>query len=50
MERKINVLWDEPYQERERQYVENSKWLLHEAFCLYSQADIFSPYQNITLP
>ena len=27
-------------------YVENSKWLLHEAFCLYSQADIFSPYQK----
>lgn len=26
--------------------MENSKWLLHEAFCLYSQADIFSPYQK----
>ena len=27
-------------------YAENSKWLLHEAFCLYSQADRFSPYEK----
>lgn len=29
-----------------RPYAENSKWLLHEAFCLYSQADRFSPYEK----
>ena len=23
-----------------------SEWLLHEAFCLYSQADIFQPYEK----
>lgn len=22
------------------------EWLLHEAFCLYSQADIFQPYEK----
>ena len=43
---KLTCCGDEPYHESERQYVENSKWLLHEAFCLYSQADIFSPYQK----
>ena len=26
--------------------MENSKWLLHEAFCLHSQADIFDPYEK----
>ena len=26
--------------------MENSKWLMHEAFCLYSQADIFHPYEK----
>lgn len=43
---KLTCCGDEPYNENERQYVENSKWLLHEAFCLFSQADIFSPYQK----
>ena len=23
-----------------------SKWLLHEAFCLYAQADIHKPYEK----
>jgi ribonuclease Z len=32
--------------ERLRSYVENSKWLLHEAFCLYAQRDIFLPYEK----
>lgn len=27
-------------------YVQNSDWLLHEAFCLHSQADIFHPYEK----
>ena len=26
--------------------MEGSTWLLHEAFCLYSQADLFSPYEK----
>ena len=37
---------DEPYNDAEHPYAENSKWLLHEAFCLYSQADRFSPYEK----
>lgn len=37
---------DEPYNECERQYAQDSDWLLHEAFCLSSQADIFKPYEK----
>lgn len=32
--------------ECERVYAENSEWLLHEAFCLYSERDIFDPYEK----
>lgn len=44
--KKLTCCGDEPYTESERPYVENSKWLLHEAFCLHSQADIFKPYEK----
>lgn len=37
---------DEPYNPEEEKYARNCKWLLHEAFCLYSQADIFKPYEK----
>jgi len=37
---------DEPYKECEEKYVRDSEWLLHEAFCLYSQRDIFDPYEK----
>ena len=43
---KFTCCGDEPYNDAERPYAENSKWLLHEAFCLYSQADRFSPYEK----
>lgn len=43
---KLACCGDEPYNECEKQYVEGATWLLHEAFCLYSQADIFSPYEK----
>lgn len=43
---KLTCCGDEPYNECEYKYAVNSKWLLHEAFCLYSQADIFSPYEK----
>ncbi len=43
---KLTCCGDEPYNPCEREYAENSKWLLHEAFCLHSQADIFSPYEK----
>lgn len=37
---------DEPCSERNYVYAKNSKWLLHEAFCLKSQADLFHPYEK----
>ena len=37
---------DEPFRECERTYAQNSKWLLHEAFCLYAEADTFHPYEK----
>lgn len=42
---KICCCGDEPFQEHERIFAEGSKWLLHEAFCLASEADIFTPYE-----
>ena len=42
---KITCCGDEPFNEHNLTYVENSKWLLHEAFCLYSEKDLFLPYQ-----
>ena len=45
-EGKFTCLGDEPYNEANRSYAEGSAWLLHEAFCLRSQADIFSPYEK----
>lgn len=37
---------DEPYQESERIYAEGCDWMLHEAFCLYEERDIFKPYEK----
>ncbi len=42
---KLTCCGDEPYYDCEEQYVRNSKWLLHEAYCLYSERDIFEPYK-----
>ncbi len=44
--KKLTCCGDEPYNECEREYAEGSEWLLHEAFCLYGQADIFEPYKK----
>lgn len=44
--KKLTCCGDEPYNICEKQYAENSAWLLHEAFCLNSQADIFHPYEK----
>lgn len=43
---KLTCCGDEPYHDCEEAYVKDSDWLLHEAFCLYSQADIFHPYEK----
>ena len=37
---------DEPFRECERKYAEGSRWLMHEAFCLYEEADFFRPYEK----
>lgn len=37
---------DEPCRARTERYAEGADWLLHEAFCLYSQADRFRPYDK----
>lgn len=44
--RKFVFAGDEPYRECEKTYVEDADWLLHEAFCLYSQKDEFKPYEK----
>lgn len=37
---------DEPLPAAVEQYAAGSEWMLHEAFCLYSQADLFDPYEK----
>lgn len=41
---KLTCCGDEPCSEFEEEYVRDADWLMHEAFCLYSEADIFNPY------
>lgn len=43
---KLTCLGDEPCHPSCTSYVKNAKWLLSEAFCLYSQRDIFEPYKK----
>lgn len=43
---KLTCCGDEPFRECQEPYARNSKWLLHEAFCLFSQADQFKPYEK----
>lgn len=44
--KKLTFLGDEPYREELFEYANNVDYLLHEAFCLYSQKDIFNPYEK----
>lgn len=37
---------DEPCHESGRPYADHAAWLLHEAFCLYGDADRFCPYEK----
>lgn len=43
---KLTCCGDEPYAECAYEYADHSKWLLHEAFCLYEERDIFNPYEK----
>ena len=42
----IFIICDEPYREILKQYAENCDFLMHEAFCLYEEREIFSPYEK----
>lgn len=44
--RKVTCCGDEPYNPCEEGYVRGSDWMLHEAFCLYGEADKFKPYEK----
>ena len=44
--KKLTCLGDEPYNPICEKYVKGSDWLLCEAFCLLSQADVFKPYEK----
>ena len=44
--KRLTCCGDEPYKDHEEEYATGSDWLLHEAFCLYSQRDIFKPYEK----
>ena len=37
---------DEPLEERVAHNVEGCDWLIHEAFCLYAERQIFNPYRR----
>lgn len=43
---KLSCCGDEPYNDSERMYVQGSRWLLHEAFCLAGDAEIYAPYEK----
>lgn len=43
---KLTCLGDEPFNEANAAQVAGSQWLLSEAFCLYSQAERFRPYEK----
>jgi len=42
----LTFLGDEPYNEKLIDYCQEVDYLLHEAFCLYSERDIFKPYEK----
>lgn len=42
----LTFLGDEPYNSVCQKYVSNSDWLLSEAFCLYSEREIYQPYEK----
>lgn len=44
--KRLTCCGDEPYKPCEEKYAKGSEWLLHEAFCLDAQADIFHPYEK----
>ncbi|AGK95229.1 MBL fold metallo-hydrolase [Clostridium pasteurianum] len=44
--KKLTFLGDEPFNESVFDYANKSNYLMHEAFCLYSQREKFNPYEK----
>ena len=44
--KKLTCCGDEPYNSCNEAFAANSTWLLHEAFCLSSEAEIYHPYEK----
>lgn len=44
--KKFTFIGDEYYRESEYEYAKDADWLLHEAFCLYQDREIFKPYEK----
>ena len=44
--RKLTCCGDEPYNDTEHMYVQGSRWLLHEAFCLEKDAERYHPHEK----
>lgn len=43
---KLTCCGDEPFNRLNEKYLENVDWLIHEAFCLKKEEDIFRPYEK----
>ena len=43
---KLTCCGDEPYNDTEHMYVQGSRWLLHEAFCLEKDAERYHPHEK----
>ena len=46
LRKKFTCVGDEPYNEADYEFVKGSDWLMHEAFCLFGEADKFNPYEK----
>ncbi|MDY2737400.1 MBL fold metallo-hydrolase [Intestinibacter sp.] len=42
----LACLGDEPYNEANKQYIQNCDWMLSEAYCLYADREKFKPYKK----
>ncbi len=43
--KRLCCLGDEPYKPWEEPWAKGADWLMHEAFCLYEDRDVFTPYR-----
>ena len=44
--KKFVFVGDVPYREQEYEIAKDADWFLHEAFCLYAQAEKYKPYEK----